>query len=216
MTIYPSILTDSLSTAQAQLERVAEFVDTVQIDIVDGEFADNITFSPIDLLELQTLGVQFDIHLMTIDPINDVVECAELRNMRAILGQIERMSSQAAFLEHVKSLKVKAGLSLDLHTPISAIDEEALLQIDAVQLMSIQAGFQGQEFQQSVVEKMQELFELRRSTKATFEIIVDGGVRPQTLPLIKTADSVTVGSFLWKSSNIKDALKELQNSANSV
>jgi pentose-5-phosphate-3-epimerase len=52
MNIYPAILTESVSLAQEQIDKVKgiEAVAAVQLDIIDGEFVDNLTFSPIDLI----------------------------------------------------------------------------------------------------------------------------------------------------------------------
>ncbi|HKY73932.1 MAG TPA: hypothetical protein VJ246_01315, partial [Patescibacteria group bacterium] len=50
--IYPSILTDSPSLVQKQLNLVLGLVQGVQIDIIDGEFADNTTVTPVDLQTL--------------------------------------------------------------------------------------------------------------------------------------------------------------------
>ena len=209
--IYPSILTDSPSLVQKQLNLVLGLVQGVQIDIIDGEFADNTTVTPVDLQTLTFGSLSVDIHLMTVDPINDVSECESIPNMRAVIGQVERMSSQSSFIEHVKSYNWKVGLSLDLYTPISAIDNRLFSMLDIVQIMSIHAGSQGQEFKLAAIEKIKELRTLIRKASLHTELIVDGGLNPQTLRYCKDAGagSFSVGSYLWSSCSVAESLKQL-------
>ncbi|HKY73960.1 MAG TPA: hypothetical protein VJ246_01455, partial [Patescibacteria group bacterium] len=178
---------------------------------IDGEFADNTTITPADLQTLIFGSLSVDIHLMTVDPINDVSECESIPNMRAVIGQVERMSSQSSFIEHVKSYNWKVGLSLDLYTPISAIDNRLFSMLDIVQIMSIHAGSQGQEFKLAAIEKIKELRTLIRKASLHTELIVDGGLNPQTLRYCKDAGagSFSVGSYLWSSCSVAESLKQL-------
>lgn len=209
--IYPSILTDSSSLVQEQLSLVKGLVGGVQIDIIDGEFADNVTVTPVDVQGLTFGPLTTDVHLMTVDPINDVVECESIPNMRAVIGQVERMSSQEAFVEHIKSLGWKAGLSIDLYTPVSAIERRLLSKLDIVQVMSIHAGFQGQDFKSAALEKIKELRTRILEESLNIELIVDGGLNPDAVKrcMDAGASSFSVGSYLWNSSNIAESLKQL-------
>lgn len=209
--IYPSILTDSSSLVQEQLNLVQGLVTGVQIDIIDGEFADNVTVTPVDVQGLTFGPLTTDVHLMTVDPINDVVECELIPNMRAVIGQVERMTSQEAFIEHVKSFGWKAGLSLDLYTPVSALERDLLPKLDIVQVMSIHAGSQGQEFKPAALEKIKQLRSLIREGALHMELIVDGGLNPDVVKqcMDSGANSFSVGSYLWNSSNIAESLKQL-------
>ncbi|OGJ22067.1 MAG: hypothetical protein A2804_01545 [Candidatus Pacebacteria bacterium RIFCSPHIGHO2_01_FULL_46_10] len=211
MNIYPTILTDSLELAQHQINLVAGKISVIQLDIMDGEFVENITFTPVDAQTLDWKGLFIDIHLQTVDPINDVVECQELRGMRTVIAQVERMSLQEAFIEHVKSFGWRVGLSLDLYTPLVAVDTESWKNIDVLQIMTIHAGFQGEKFEESVLEKIQHANQKKIAEGLSFEISVDGGIRPETALLCKKAgaESLAVGSFLWKAHDIDEALHQL-------
>ena len=211
MNIYPTILTDSLELAQHQINLVAGKISVIQLDIMDGEFVENITFTPVDAQTLDWKGLFIDIHLQTVDPINDVVECQELRGMRTVIAQVERMSLQEAFIEHVKSFGWRVGLSLDLYTPLVAVDTESWKNIDVLQIMTIHAGFQGEKFEESVLEKIQHANQKKIAEGLSFEISVDGGIRPETALLCKKAgaESLAVGSFLWKAPDLDNALRQL-------
>ncbi len=216
MTLFPTILTDSLETVQKQINLVAGKVEGVQIDIIDGEFADNITVFPIDLEHIDPKGLQIDIHLQTVDPINDVIECESVPNLRTITAQIERMQSQQDFIDHVKSFGWKVGLSYNLHTPIEEIAPDILKQLDAVQVMSIEGGSQGQPFQHRSITKIQLLKELLALHNPTCELWVDGGVNPDNIKQIEKAGAthVVAGSYLWNQEylspqNIAESIRKL-------
>lgn len=153
MIIVPSLLSDSLDLIQREIDKVATTTSLkrIQIDIIDPDFADEITIQPIDVLELDLHGFEIDVHLMTNDPINDVVECSQITGIKTIIAQIERMPSQKAYIEHVVSLGIQAGLSLDLHTPVEEIDPDLYSKTSVVQVMGNMAGRQGQSFAGKIV-----------------------------------------------------------------
>ncbi|MBP7768843.1 hypothetical protein KA082_03355 [Candidatus Woesebacteria bacterium] len=218
MNIYPSILTDSPDLARQQLLQAAELehIECVQIDIIDGKFADNITITPADLPYLDFSHLECDIHLMTEEPMDYVFELSGLKSMipvRAVLGQIERMSKQTFFLEEVQKQGWKPGLSLDIFTPLESIDEESWQFIEVIQLMSVEAGAQGQDFNQLVLEKIKELQQFLTSQKLEAEICIDGGINQKSITGVKRlgVDSIVVGSSLWESSQKQELLNVLQN-----
>ncbi len=218
--IYPAILTDSLTTFQEELADFAqlpESVQTIHIDIIDGEFADNFTLTPLDILEFVSEDFFFDFHLMVNQPEDYLSECLAIQNTRAIIAQVEHMSKQAHFLEDINKNERMPGLSLDLYTPVEAIEEESWKEMKVLLLMGIEAGFQGREMKTAlVIEKLREVSEIKRQKGLSdLEIIVDGGVNEATIRAVVNAgaDSVVVGSALIKSDNMISAYKNLEDLA---
>ncbi len=216
MKIYPAILTDSLSQAQQQLDIAQELsdIETVQIDIIDGRFADNLTFTAADFGELEFGDLTCDLHLMTEEPMDAVYELIEYSKVvpvRAVIGQVERMSNQKFFLEEVEKHEWEPGLSLDIFTPLEAIDDDSWQFLKVVQLMGVEAGFQGQQFNPHVLEKIEELKLLALKFEKSIEIIVDGGVTTETMKKIVDVgvDSVAVGSALWNATDKQALLNSL-------
>lgn len=212
MMIVPSILSDSLDIVQSEVDKVSEQtkLTRIQIDVIDPDFADEITIQPIDILELNLRNLEIDIHLMTNDPINDVVECSQIIGIKTIIAQIERMPSQKAFIEHVESLGIQAGLSLDIHTPVDEVDTNLWEKIALIQVMGNTAGRQGQPFAGDIVlEKIQQLKQLKNDKHYTFLIAVDIGMSPENAKACEMAgaDMVTPGSYLWKAPNIQTAIE---------
>lgn len=217
MKVYPSILTDLVSVAQSQLEicTESEAVEVVQIDIIDGYFTDNLTITPTSLEECEFSDLQLDFHLMTQEPIDFAREISEISDklpVRAIIGQVEQMSSQADFIDEVKR-KWKVGLSLNLYTPLEAIEDQSWERIDIVQLMSIEAGEQGRSFSETVYEKLEELQDFIAQNEYKIEVIIDGGVSSEVIDELASydVDAVCVGSALWKADNFIDSYSELEN-----
>lgn len=207
MKIFPAILSDSVETIQAQVNLAKECpgVEKVQIDIVDGFFADNITVSPLNLLEVDFGDLEIDLHLMIDEPMDILQEIESLEEnlpIRTIIAQIERMTHQQDFIDDVRKMEYKVGFSLDGFTPVDALDEGILEQLDVIQFMGIEAGYQGQTFLPYTQEKLKNFFSTeRRLTKA--EVFVDGGVTPEIAKNLaqQGVDGVAVGSSLWSASD---------------
>lgn len=206
MNLYPSILTGSKHEAQDQLLWISAYpkISTVQVDVIDGQLVDNTTITPNDFIDLDFGELSIDLHLMTEEPLDFVYEAiAEAENftLRSVIAQVERMSSQEHFIDTVRHNNWQVGLSLDLFTPFEAIDEASWHQLDIVQLMSVEIGFQGQAFQPSVLEKIKDLVAIRQKLDRSFEIIIDGGIKPNLVNQLDKAgvDGIVVGSALWSS-----------------
>lgn len=214
MIIIPAMLSEHVREIDAQVLRVKQesSLDRIQIDVVDGEFAPELTVTPVDLLPVNFDDLKVDIHLMTNDPINDVIECAQIQSVDRIIAQIEHMDDQKAFLEHVVTSGKKPGFSLDLYTDLDAIDEESFMYLSVIQLMGVQAGAQGQTLRSDILlPKIKELKSYLDAHQLTCSIAVDGGVNDSTITALKDAGvmEVAVGSFLWNSPVLSDAVAKL-------
>jgi ribulose-phosphate 3-epimerase len=217
MKIYPALLSDSREELQTQINRIldeaGEDIETVQVDIIDGRFADNLTVTPTDLTALNWGDLSIDFHLMTEEPLDYVYEILDVKDqlpIRSIIGQVERMSNVSHFLEDIEKNGWMPGVSLDLFTPFDALEAQDLRFIKVIQLMGIEAGFQGKDFNPIVLDKVKQLAAAAKTLG--IEIVVDGGVNEKTMTSIAKAgaDGVAVGSALWKSPSISDTIDLLQ------
>ncbi|MBT4124551.1 MAG: hypothetical protein HN981_04085 [Candidatus Pacebacteria bacterium] len=222
MKIYPAILSDSIEEIQKQVDlaKSCSSVEILQIDIIDGFFADNITVSPQSLLEVDFGDLQIDLHLMVDEPMDMISEIENLENnlpIRTIIAQIEKMTYQKDFVEDVKKMGYKVGLSLDIYTPVDSLDEDILSEISILQFMGIEAGFQGQKLIPQVFEKIKLFVEAdlvkndQDLSADTMEITFDGGVieeHAEKLDLLGVT-SLVVGSLLWKSEDFCEQYQKL-------
>jgi ribulose-phosphate 3-epimerase len=174
MEIIPSILTNDLREVEEKIVRLEGIVERAQIDVIDGQFAPNRTFDPTLLINLET-DLNLDFHLMTREPILWVERVGRAQAER-VIGQIEQMTDQLKFVGKVQELGLSVGLAVDLETPVSNLDPAILMDLDVVLLMSVPAGFGGQEFDPRVHGKIKELVKIRKKDNSPFKICVDGGV----------------------------------------
>lgn len=218
MNIYPALLSDSRAELQQQLDRVLseaadKSIETVQVDIIDGKFAENLSITPADLPDIEWGELSIDVHLMTEEPLDYVYELIDYKDqlpIRAVIAQVERMSNITHFLEDVQKNGWLPGVSFDLHTDLNELEAEQLRFIKVIQLMGIEAGFQGQTFQPAVLSKIKQLAQACKTLE--IELLVDGGVNAESISSIAAAGAtgVVVGSALWQSASISDTIDTLQ------
>lgn len=204
--VIPAILTENARLAEELIARCDGIVRRVQLDIIDGVFANNTTIKPQDLKKIN-VSLGYDFHLMVKDPIFWVEACRKAAGDR-IIAQIEMMESQEAFVKEVQSKDLRVGLALDLDTPVSELQLDVLRNVDVVLVMSVKAGFGGQKFDPIALGKISELNEIRLTERIPFRICVDGGETEEVADdsFWTGADEIVVGQRLFKgdlAANIK-------------
>lgn len=210
--IIPSILTNDPAELRELLSRCEGMVERVSIDIIDGKFAGNKTLDPTALSGIDTI-LKLDFQLMVIEPVNWVEKCASVGADR-IIGHIERMSSQTEFVGKVQEVGAQVGLGLDLATPIDKLDPLILTNLDVVLLMSVPAGFGGQEFRPEVIDKIEKLVKIRSRDATPYKIHDDGGITFDRIDDVRLAgvDEVSIGRRLFKG-DLALNLKRFQDAA---
>ncbi|OGY12408.1 MAG: hypothetical protein A3F61_02400 [Candidatus Blackburnbacteria bacterium RIFCSPHIGHO2_12_FULL_41_13b] len=217
MEIIPAILTNDPKELEEKIKLVAPLrsesfggVKRIQIDIIDGVFAENKTIDLAAVGQIES-GLEIDVHLMVKEPVDWVEKSVRAMGDR-IIGQVEMMSNQAEFIGKVQETGHQVGLALDLDTPVSVLDETLFTLVDVILLMSVKAGFGGQKFSELAIEKIRELAEIREKDKTNFKICVDGGIEEENIKQIADtgADEVAVGSSLFNGS-VEENMRKLQN-----
>jgi ribulose-phosphate 3-epimerase len=114
-------------------------------------------------------------------------------------------------LQAIKAEGMKAGVALNPHTNINVL-ADTINDIDLVCIMSVNPGFGGQSFIENTYEKVKQLKELITARGASTLIEIDGGVTSVNAKALKTAgaDVLVAGSFVFKSSEPSDTIKELK------
>ena len=118
-------------------------------------------------------------------------------------------------LQEIKRLGVAAGVALNPHTPIELLTE-VLEEIDLVCVMSVNPGFGGQKFIEHSYAKVANLKNLILKKGAKTQIEVDGGVSEQNAKRLVEAgaDILVAGSFVFRSDNQLETIKNLRAIAN--
>ncbi len=219
MQIIPAILSETLDEVQSEFSRFRTFIPqpkVIQVDIIDGEYADNITIEPGMLREIETYGAKFDLHLMTNDPIQYLYELRSLPNLRRVIAQVERMDSAQEFVTEVQEeIGAQVGISLDLYTKISSVGDDVLDildQVDVVQVMANKAGMQGQSVSDIALETLKEVVEYRQHHNLSFAVAVDIGMNEETIAQVQKlgATEAVTGSYL-QGPEAQERWKKLRN-----
>lgn len=205
--IIPGILEKDWGEIKRKIELVRPYVETIHIDIIDGKFANNITFLDPQPFKGYTDELFFELHMMVDEPVN-YLESWAAAGFKRFLGHIERMSNQANFVAKGQLLG-EVGLALDGPTEL----ERMMVPYDDLDVVLIytasEAGFSGPALNLSRLDKIKKLRE-----KTTLPIEVDGGIDQQTIVDAKKAGAsrFVSTSFLFESNNIQNAINQLKAS----
>lgn len=210
--VAPSILSADFAKLGEEVKSISELgVDYIHLDVMDGHFVPNITFGPEVVKAVRPYStLPFDVHLM-IENVDQYIPLFAEAGADLITVHIEASRHLNRSLQLIKSLGKKAGVVLNPHTPVEHI-KHVLYLCDLVLVMSVNPGFGGQQFISNVTEKISELKSIREAEGYDYLIEVDGGINEKTARICEEAgaDLLVAGSFIFKSSDRKEAIKQVR------
>ncbi len=210
--IAPSLLAADFGNLQRDVEMVNNSVaDWHHIDVMDGVFVPNISYGMPVVKAIQSHATKpLDVHLMIVDPDRYIEEFAKL-GATYLTVHYEACTHLHRTLQAIKAKGMKAGVALNPHTNVLLL-EDTIQDIDLVLIMSVNPGFGGQSFIENTYSKIKALKELITKKGANTLIEIDGGVTSENAKaLIKAgADVLVAGSFVFKSDNPSQTIKELK------
>lgn len=211
--IAPSLLSADFGRLNEEIKTVEAHADMIHVDIMDGHFVPNITFGA-PVVEKLKCGRPLDIHLMIERP-QDYLEAFAKAVSKAhgkrsdcyLTVHEEACTHLHRVMQQIKKLGCKAAVALNPGTPLYTI-EPMLTDFDMVLLMTVNPGFGGQEFIESVVPKIQAL----RRKAPKLNIQVDGGINEKTakIALRAGANILVAGSFIFGAKNRVEAIEKLR------
>ncbi len=193
--IIPTILTANEDEYHEKLRKAEHLSDLIQIDVIDGKFANNTTIG-VDIIKKYPSSSNLEIQLMVVYPQNYIDELVFVDCVWRIIVPFEGEIGLMDTVYHVRRHAKQVGLSLNPKTPVGAalhfFDD-----IDLLLLLAVEPGFAGQRFQEHVIEKVEEA----KKVNPGLAVEVDGGVNFDTIPALTKAgaDFLAVNSALWKS-----------------
>lgn len=172
--VIPGILEKEWSEIEKKLELAKSFATTVHIDIIDGKFADNLTFLDPQPFKKYSGDLFLELHMMVENPIDYLKPWAEA-GFKRFIGHVEQMKDQAEFVALGQTLG-EVGLAIDGPTQIEEIKVK-LEDLDAILVYtSNRVGFSGPKLNPQRLEKIKEL-----RNKSDIPIEVDGGINDKTI-----------------------------------
>lgn len=197
--IAPSILSaDFLDLAEEIRSIESSGADIVHLDIMDGNFVPNITFGPMIVKQIRGLTrLPFDAHLMVNQPLEFAEEFVKAgADVITVHAETEKHLHRS--LQFIRSLGVKAGISVNPHTSVEFLKYVGDI-CDLFLVMSVNPGFGGQKYIESASEKIREVYNIRREYGFSYDISVDGGINDKTISKVVEAgaDIAVMGSHFF-------------------
>ena len=208
MMVSASILSikDNLELSIKELSKTP--IDFIHLDIMDGKFVSNTTYSIDDARKIIDNSKKLDVHLMVNDIEKYVLDFSTL-NPEFITFHYEATSNIKYYIDFIKSLSIKVGIAINPETDVKVLDEY-LKDIDLVLIMSVKPGAGGQKFIPSSIDKVKYLMETKKNNNYSYLVSIDGGVNSDTIKDINT-DIVVVGSFLTNGNYMENYNKLKEN-----
>ncbi len=204
--VAPSILAADFGKLNEEILSVENAgADALHIDVMDGHFVPNLSFGVPVVRSIKT-KLPMDLHLMVSNPVMYIDDFAKI-GARTLFVHFEACDNYREVLNRIIQSGVLAGVVLNPETPVSSILDVMDISKDIL-VMAVSPGFGGQKFDESVLEKIEEL----RARFPSANIFVDGGINEKTAEMcrLKGANVMVSGSYIFKAEDRALAISKLR------
>ena len=213
--IAPSILSaDYAHLGEAVAEAASAGADYIHIDVMDGHYVPPITIGAQTVAALRTrTDLPLDVHLMVEAPERQIDQFAQAGS-DIITVHPEACTHIHRTIQYIKSLGIKAGVALNPGTPFTTL-KEILPDVDLVLVMTVNPGFGGQKFIESMCDKIKRAREELDRHGLTAELEVDGGINAENAPRVVEAGArvLVAGAAVFAAGiPVREAIKKIRTS----
>jgi ribulose-phosphate 3-epimerase len=201
--VIPGILEKNWIEIEKKLQILRPFSRSVHIDVVDGKFAQEVSFLETEPFKKYKDDFFMEVHLMVENPLAYLKEYADA-GFKRFLGHVEKMENLEEFIA-LGQIFGEVGIALDCDTAVESLNIP-FDDIDTILLMSVKAGKSGQEFMPDVLEKIKNI-----KLKTQIPVEIDGGINDKTIIEVKNlgAQRFVATSFIFSSSDPMQSFEKL-------
>lgn len=207
--VSPSILSADFANLERDIKRIEDGgADWVHVDVMDGHFVPNITIGvPVVASIRKVTKLPLDVHLMIENP-EKYVEPFVKAGADILTFHYECGTDIKKTIDLIKSFGIKVGLSIKPKTTPDVVFQY-LKDLDLLLVMTVEPGFGGQKFMQDCADKIPVI---KEKAPENLIIQVDGGINAETARIctLYGANSLVAGNYIYKSADIKSAIKSLR------
>jgi len=213
--IAPSILSADFARLADEVRAVEEAgADWIHIDVMDGRFVPNLTIGPVVVKAVKRASrLPLDVHLMIVEP-ERYVEAFADAGAATIGVHVEACTHLHRTLAQIREAGARACVVLNPATPAVAVSE-VLGDIDQILVMTVNPGFGGQKFIESMLDKIAQLRSWIDERGLDVVLEVDGGVAPGTIGRAARAGAraFVAGTAVFGAGDYRSAIEALRREA---
>ena len=210
--IAPSILSADFARLGEEVKAVARAgADLIHFDVMDNHYVPNLTVGPLVCAALRPhVELPLDVHLM-VKPVDSLVGEFAKAGANIISFHPEASEHVDRTISLIKEHGCKAGLVLNPATPLVYLDH-TLEKLDLVLLMSVNPGFGGQKFIDSVLPKVREVRRRIDVSGKPIWLEVDGGIKVDNIAEVARAgaDTFVAGSAIFGSKDYAATIRDMR------
>jgi len=211
--LAPSILSADFARLGADVQAVLDAgADMIHFDVMDNHYVPNLTIGPLVCAALRRHGIKapIDVHLM-VRPVDRIVPDFASAGATFISFHPEASEHVDRTISLIREHGCRPGLVLNPATPLDWLDY-TLPKLDLVLLMSVNPGFAGQHFIDSVLPKIAEVRRRVTALGREVRVEVDGGVKIDNIAAAARAgaDTFVAGSAVFGSADYAATLRAMR------
>jgi ribulose-phosphate 3-epimerase len=211
LVVAPSLLAADFSRLGEQARAVEGAADWLHVDVMDNHFVPNLTIGLPVVQSLTTATtLPLDVHLMIDAPDRWAPGYAELGAYN-VSFHVEVAADPVGLAKDLRAIGSRAGLAIDRDTPVEPY-LDLLPHFDTLLIMTIKAGFGGQEFMPELLDKVRTARRHLRAGHLELRLEVDGGVNEDTIEAAAEAgaDAFVAGTAVYGAADPAAAVRALR------